>query len=236
MHRIEFAASHHRLSRNSPAMDPVRASDRTTPSKSGRPGSALASPHAVRDSIPADKRSLSSPFCPCPASQHQPSSRHLGCTQVPLLIGPLPFEGTPSTFTGSHAFLHARPFRAPALPDHLCTLMHSIHPLQPEPHRRPSPASPRSPTLSPRSPTASPRSPTTTTSTAPHGPAPHAHTPPQPSFHTPAATVPVRRSPHMHAHTPHAPRYASAPQGHCPQRSAFSLTSPRPPHLLLFPN
>ena len=35
MDRIEFAASH-RLSRNRPAMDPVRPSDRTSPSKSGR--------------------------------------------------------------------------------------------------------------------------------------------------------------------------------------------------------
>ena len=114
MPRIEFAASH-RPSRNNPAMDPVRGSDRTSPSKSGRPRRQLplrmpyATPFLLTNAH--SPWHLQFPLCAlvlcqrpaaplCPA-RGPPIGISAACPCAPADWSN-PFEGGPPSFTGSH--------------------------------------------------------------------------------------------------------------------------------------
>ena len=115
--RIEFAASHPvflEYSRRWIQSEPLIEHPRLNPAEGSLEGlqSALASPHAVRDSIPADKPVLVHGICPSPsvllssASEQPPPltrSRPLhSASRPPVSHWPVPFEGGPPTFTGSH--------------------------------------------------------------------------------------------------------------------------------------
>lgn len=133
MGRIEFAASH-RPSRNTPAMDPVRGSDRTSPSKSGRRGRQLplrmpyATPFLLTNAH--SPWHLQSPLGPLVLCQ-RPAARLclLEALQSasrlpfpgPLLIGRSHSRVLPQASRAPTIVLQPSPNLAPALPDHLCS-------------------------------------------------------------------------------------------------------------------